>query len=385
MDQNCNPRLPQIACALGNAAGIVSTILWFLVLVPQLIRNQSRRSVKGLNVLWAIANFSASLCNLLFMFRIKVPPQTQVQAVYMPCLEFLVLIQFWFWWGKKEQQPPKYVDETRQQSNANGADTGTCCRIAISDVGSTKRQKVTFGGACAAALATVWAAVIVTQIFVYDSSSYFAWAAIGLWSVESFPQIYTNLVNPTAAVNGQSVVSILITVFGKTTDSLSAYLLEMPNQTKILAYYSGTSAWINALMVLVVYITASSTNCNEDDDTADANEDRYAKGVNRQDNASAVPVETMNLLPSKRENQNYCDDNCAVSDIPDKLEKNIRTFLLRQTVFRVIVGLILASLIASVVAACFLILHPCVVIAMIGSSLFLLTSFVISLRYAEPP
>ncbi len=197
---------------------MVSTVLWCLVLLPQLLRNQHRRSVDGLNLLWAIANFSASLCNVVFMFRIDVPVQTRIMAVYMPLLEFCMLLQFWAWYRPSPSSPLWHH-----------------CRYTV-------------GALCV----VLWTAAIGTQALVYSSSSYFAWVAIVLWSVETFPQIYTNIHTPSSAVLGQSVLSILIAVVGKTTDALSAYLLVMPEQTRVLAYYSSTSAWLNPLIVLVL-------------------------------------------------------------------------------------------------------------------------------------
>ena len=96
--QNCIRADPRATCAAGNIASIASTVLWFAVLLPQLLRNQSQRSVAGLNPLWALTNFTASLCNVLFVFSIPLPLQVKVMAVYMPTVELLILVQFWWWY-----------------------------------------------------------------------------------------------------------------------------------------------------------------------------------------------------------------------------------------------------------------------------------------------
>jgi len=228
IEQNCNISLPQSACVLGNTAGILSTTIWFTVLVPQLVRNHQRQSVEGLNVMWAIANFSASLCHVFFAFQQQIPIQIKIQAVYMPCLEFFMLLQFWFYWNIHNKQT------VRQEPN-------TLVLIL--------RSKHILAAICV----PVWLAIILVQIIFDNSSSYFEWCAVVLWSIETFPQLWTNMTDTGRSVSGQSVVSILITIAGKTTDSLATYLLVMPVQYKVLAFFSSTSAWLNAFMVMVLY------------------------------------------------------------------------------------------------------------------------------------
>ena len=94
MDQNCRVGWSEASCVVGNVASTVSTVMWFTVLVPQLLRNHRRRSVEGLSFLWALANFTASVCNAFCILPLAVPVQVHVMAVYMPILEAAMLCQF---------------------------------------------------------------------------------------------------------------------------------------------------------------------------------------------------------------------------------------------------------------------------------------------------
>ena len=85
----CAAGVPAWACAVAGSAGYASTALWFVVLVPQLARNRRRRSTEGLSLWWALANFTASLVNAFFAFRLELPLYARATAVYMPVLEAL--------------------------------------------------------------------------------------------------------------------------------------------------------------------------------------------------------------------------------------------------------------------------------------------------------
>ena len=208
LHQNCSPELPSAACDTGNIASVVSTVLWFSVLVPQVVRNQSRRSVAGLNPLWAVANFSASLCNLVFMFSIDVPVQFRIMAVYMPVVELGMLGQFWLWYdwaGTVLTLPCPCLAAGMNTSSSTFAFKSSSSRAQL------------FRGVVTVVCVVVWSAIIAVQLVWPGATPIFAWAAIALWSVETFPQLYTNIITPRESVAGQSVVSIIITCFGKTT------------------------------------------------------------------------------------------------------------------------------------------------------------------------
>src|SRR4051812_42612805 len=107
LHQNCYPDtlLPLEICLFGNLCGYASSAIWFVVLLPQVIRNFRHRSVEGLSVLWAISNFTAALNNSFFCFLTpRMPLFAKINAVYMSVLEFLMLGQFWFFTPNRWQK-----------------------------------------------------------------------------------------------------------------------------------------------------------------------------------------------------------------------------------------------------------------------------------------
>ena len=59
---------------MANISGYVSTVAWFLVLLPQVIRNFRHKTVQGLSLGWAILNFTAAFNNAFFVFKLgKLP------------------------------------------------------------------------------------------------------------------------------------------------------------------------------------------------------------------------------------------------------------------------------------------------------------------------
>ena len=149
LSQNCWHRWPHWECYAANAAGLVSTGLWFVVLVPQILKNWRRRSVSGLSFLWAVANFSASLVNLFFAFWVHVPLYVKVSAVYMPILEFTILCQFMLY------SPKPFT--TRLLALL-------VCLL-------------------------LWGTVIELELNFPNARDKIQWVAITLWSIETFPQV----------------------------------------------------------------------------------------------------------------------------------------------------------------------------------------------------
>ena len=70
-----------------------------------------------------------------------------------------------------------------------------------------------------------------------------------LWSVETYPQVILNLNR--RSTDGQSTISVLITICGKTFDFISTYGLDLPIQYVIMAYFSSTAGLINGFQVSV--------------------------------------------------------------------------------------------------------------------------------------
>ena len=149
LEKNCRNSWPVWTCIFGNLCGLTSTTLWFLVLLPQVWKNFRRKSVLGLSVLWATANFTASLINLFFVFLYaKIPTYGQISSVYCPILEFTLLIQFWVY-GAQD-----------------------------------RKAKLVYALVCF----VLWTSVVLVELLghIYDAVE---WIAIVLWCIETFPQV----------------------------------------------------------------------------------------------------------------------------------------------------------------------------------------------------
>lgn len=211
LEKNCRPVWPLWTCVFGNVCGLTSTTLWFLVLLPQVWKNFRRKSVAGLSVLWATANFSASLINLFFVFiYAKIPTYGQISSVYCPILEFTLLIQFWIY--------------------------GT----------QPRKSKIFYGIVCF----VLWTTVVMIELFVRVYSA-IEWIAIVLWCIETFPQVILNM--RIQSTIGQARGSVLIAMIGKTTDFLGNYILVLPKQYVVMTYFSSSVAYANGLQVLWYY------------------------------------------------------------------------------------------------------------------------------------
>nr|XP_058942085.1 uncharacterized protein LOC131770396 [Pocillopora verrucosa] len=206
--ENCRKTWPKAWCAFANICGDISCLIWLFVLFPQIWKNRKRKSVEGLSILWATANFTASLANVFFAFSVALPVYIRILAVYMPILEFSILLQFWCY--------SKH----------------------------TMRMKLSYGAVCV----LIWIAVISLDLSVANAAEKVQWLAIVLWSIESFPQIILNMRRRTT--DGQSTISVVITLVGKTTDFLANYLLLLPAQYVVMTYFSCTMAFINGIQVI---------------------------------------------------------------------------------------------------------------------------------------
>ena len=207
LDKNCWPDWPQWECYAANCAGLVSTALWFIVLLPQVLKNWYRRSVVGLSFLWAVANFTASLVNLFYAFSIQLPLYTRVSAVYMPILEFTILFQFLIY----------------------------------------SHKPVTTRLLALLVCLLMWGTIIELELNLPDSRDKVQWIAIALWSIESFPQITLNIKRQ--STSGQASTSVLISLVGKTTDFLVTYGLFIPLPYVVMCYFSSSTTFINGFQV----------------------------------------------------------------------------------------------------------------------------------------
>jgi hypothetical protein len=151
--QNCRPDWPEWTCVGANVCGLCSTTLWFFVLLPQVWKNFRRKSVIGLSVLWGTANFTASLINLCFVYGYAtIPLYGKINSIYMPVLEFTILLQFWI-----------YGDYN-------------------------KKHKIAYLITCVC----VWTTLISLNLGL-KLYPYIQWIAITLWCIETFPQVQINL------------------------------------------------------------------------------------------------------------------------------------------------------------------------------------------------
>ncbi|XP_045164238.1 uncharacterized protein LOC123528537 [Mercenaria mercenaria] len=211
LEQNCRENWPRWTCLFANICGLCSTALWFIVLLPQVWKNFHRKSVKGLSVLWATANFTASLINLFFVFiYVSIPLYGQISSIYCPILEFTLLIQFWIYGRYK------------------------------------KVEKIVYATACF----ILWGIIIGVEL-IFTLENFVEYAAIFLWCIETFPQIILNM--RLESTSGQSTGSVLIAMIGKTTDFISNNSLVMPLQYVIMVYFSSSVAYINGLQVAWYY------------------------------------------------------------------------------------------------------------------------------------
>eukprot|EP00977_Amphora_coffeiformis_P005939 scaffold1267_cov171-Amphora_coffeaeformis.AAC.15 len=293
----------------------------------------------------------------------------KAQAVYMPCLEFLMLLQFWCHWDKLREQ------NVRPEPNTLAA---------------VLRSKYIIAAICV----PIWVAVILVQVIFEGSPGYLEWCAVVLWSLETFPQLWTNINDTGRSVSGQSVVSILITIVGKTTDSLATYLLVMPMQYKVVAFFSSTSAWLNAFMVMVAYarfydlhnasvpeVTRSigSTMQERNDDQLDAQMiDSLVIETEMQSRAKEHDYET-NMDDHSGVGVSYCRDlynPFGHSSLLQSMEYGIRRSLATSYSLRFFTATLLSILMMGVVVACFLTIHnPWIVLLMICVSGTLIASF----------
>ncbi|CAJ0943629.1 unnamed protein product, partial [Mesorhabditis belari] len=205
--QSCDCDIPRFFCALANISGYCSTVAWFLVLLPQVIRNFRHRTVQGISLGWAILNFTAAFNNAFFVFKFGgMPWYVYGSAVYMPILEILLLIQFYI-----------FTPASRAKNIA------------------------------AILLVPAWIGLAIIQS-VFDVYKQLEWLSIVLWSAETFPQIFLNIKR--RSTYGLANMSVTITAVGKTTDFMQNYLLIMPIQYVIMAFFSSTVAQVQTLQVL---------------------------------------------------------------------------------------------------------------------------------------
>ena len=263
----CNSDFPSWTCSVGTGAGFFSSFMWFLVLLPQLYQNYVRGHTRGLSPLWAVANFTASLVNIFFVYRLELPLYIKISAAYMPILEFAIILQMWVYRrhasASSNSSAYRRLDSTALLENVNGYDESPDSvfhtREEISKTGDDIENKFQRG---AVLCCSIWGTVVLLQIMRPDLTPQMQWVAITLWSLETFPQILLNV--QLGSARGQAPLTIAITVLGKTADVLSTFLVEIPTQFQVLCVFSATTAFANAIQV--IFYKWQSTMKEEDEE-----------------------------------------------------------------------------------------------------------------------
>lgn len=146
-------------------------------------------------------------------------PYSKVNAVYMPVLELTILLQFLLFH-----------------------------KLAW-------RRKLLFLASCL----LLWGTIVELELCLpHPATENLEWIAIVLWSVETFPQVVLNA--QLRSTQGQSTLSVLITICGKTTNFLSTYALEMPLKYVIMAYFSSSMGLTNGWQVrhtVIILLTSA--------------------------------------------------------------------------------------------------------------------------------
>lgn len=277
LEQNCRDDWPIWTCIFANISGMCSTTLWFIVLLPQVWKNFRRKSVKGLSVLWATANFTASLINLFFVFiYVSIPLYGQISSIYCPILEFALLIQFWIY-GRYR-----------------------------------KIEKLVYGSVCVLA----WAIVIVVEL-VFKIENFIEYIAILLWCIETFPQVLLNM--RLQSTSGQATGSVCIAMIGKTTDFFATNILVMPFQYVIMCYFSSSVAYVNGFQVAWYYGQNGVIPSNDEPQSCNKKQldsqpsDRESQSVyNDQLDFSLNSTSTSNLTRTVYTSKNRCILICRV-------------------------------------------------------------------------
>jgi len=285
-DVTCNSDFPTWTCSVGTVAGYFSSFMWFLVLLPQLYQNYVRWHTRGLSPLWAVANFTASLVNIFFVYRLELPLYIMISAAYMPLLEFAIILQMWVYrrYASASSYSNAYrgLDSTALLGNVNGHDESpdsvyfTGEEIAKADdplYGTTAgdiEKKFQRG---AKLCCSIWGTVVLLQVMRPDLTPHLQWIAITLWSLEMFPQILLNA--QLGSARGQAPLTVAITVLGKTADVLSTFLVEMPTQFQVLCVFSATTAFADAIQV--IFYKWQTTTKEEDEESVLVETDEETK------------------------------------------------------------------------------------------------------------
>lgn len=225
LNDRCDNTIPAYLCTIGNISGWISSSIWFIVLFPQIIKNYKEKTVHDISLMWAILNFSASYVNLFFVFQNSFPLFSKISAVYMPILESMLLLQFYFY-----------------------------------GIYEIKRKKTCFYFFIFFLLSLTITNIFLSQFYI----EYLEWIAIVLWSIETFPQIHLNFKNK--SVKGLSKISQFMCFIGKSSDIMQSYFLKIPSQYRYLAFFSSSASYVVNIQVMYYYKEERYTQIEENEE-----------------------------------------------------------------------------------------------------------------------
>jgi hypothetical protein len=211
LQESCVESWDTWICKVGNISGLCSSCFWSICMIPQIWKNYTRGTTKGLSFRWACANVVAAFINLNFVLRISVPLYVTISALYMPILEIIIVVQFGF---MADNRYIRYIS------------WGVVLTLGVISV----------------LFVTFWHDISTA------TSGLLMWGAVVLWSIETFPQLWLNARN--RSTDGQSPETVLISFLGKTTDFVSMISLGLPLQFQIMTYFSTASAYLNIVQYL---------------------------------------------------------------------------------------------------------------------------------------
>jgi hypothetical protein len=208
--KECLPELGYEICLAGNVLDFCATILWFIVLIPQLLYNFNRKSIDGLNIITAWIFYCISLLRTLWTFRIESSYFDVASSIFVNFSLSILLLQFAYY--SKAKRIRKWLSFLAYLTGTTGL---ICIDIFLQPVAAD----------------------------VLD----WAWAI--LCSALAFPQIIRNFKNDTA--DGQSYLCIYIACFATTCSFLSRVaLLNDSIQPVIADFFLATNLLLNLGQIL---------------------------------------------------------------------------------------------------------------------------------------
>jgi len=214
---------------VGVIAGWCSTCIYFIVLLPQICQNFKRKNMVGLDIHWALANFTASFCNVFFVFDLDLPLFEKVSGIYVPIMEFIIIFQFW-WYIPKTSDEIVSLDKTKYKLMFAFF---LWCIIAIMIFCIDQK------------LVEYYQILFLQGILEYSTLQ---WFAVFLWSFETLLQVRLN--NELSDCDGQALGSVFLIFIERCMNCVSNFgIAQMPLQHHILVFFGASTSFVNFLQV----------------------------------------------------------------------------------------------------------------------------------------